>query len=77
MLFVGATALVLLAAAPYMAPQYAVPGGATYYDRAAWNSFNSIHAGGEMFAPDGTAAVWNFIGRVGGGAARIARGWPT
>lgn len=77
MLFVGASALVLLAAAPYMAPQYAVPGGATYYDRAAWNSFNSIHAGGEMFAPDGTAAVWNFIGRIGGGAARIARGWPT
>ncbi|KAF8694550.1 hypothetical protein AX14_002010 [Amanita brunnescens Koide BX004] len=28
-------------------------------------------------AVDGTAAVWNILGRVGGGAARIARGWPT
>ncbi|KAF8972146.1 hypothetical protein BDZ97DRAFT_1783396 [Flammula alnicola] len=77
MMFVGASALVILAVTPYMAPQYSIPGGPTYYDRAAWNSFNSMHATGEGFAPDGTAAVWNFLGRVGGGAARIARGWPT
>jgi hypothetical protein len=42
-----------------------------------WNTFNSMHATGEGFAPDGTAAVWNFLGWVGSGAARIARGWPT
>ena len=78
LMFVGASALVILAVTPYMVPHYAaIPGGPTYYDRAAWNSFNSMHAGGEGFAPDGTAAVWNFLGRVGGGAARIARGWPT
>ncbi|KAG6917717.1 hypothetical protein DXG01_001368 [Tephrocybe rancida] len=76
-LWVGASALVLLAASPYMVPHYAVPGGPTYYDRAAWSSFNSMQATGEGFSPDGTAAVWNFLGRVGGGAARIARGWPT
>ncbi|KAF8150111.1 hypothetical protein B0H34DRAFT_757412 [Crassisporium funariophilum] len=74
---VGASALVILAVTPYMVPHYSVPGGATYYDRSAWNSFNSLQAGGEGFGPDGTAAVWNFLGRVGGGAARIARGWPT
>ncbi|KAG6840390.1 hypothetical protein C0991_007020 [Blastosporella zonata] len=76
-LWIGASALVLLAASPYMVPQYAVPGGPTYYDRAAWSSFNSMRATGEGFSPDSTAAVWNFLGRVGGGAARIARGWPT
>ena len=77
MMFVGASALVILAVTPYMMPHYSVPGGATYYDRAAWNSFNTMQAAGEGFSPDGTAAVWNFLGRVGGGAARIARGWPT
>ncbi|KAF9473806.1 hypothetical protein BDN70DRAFT_937155 [Pholiota conissans] len=79
-MFAGASALVILAVTPYVTPQAAIPGGATYYDRAAWNSFNSMHGGvGEGFgmAPDGTAAVWNFLGRVGGGAARLARGWPT
>ena len=75
--FMGASALVLMAASPYLAPNYSIPGGATYYDRSAWNSFNSMQAAGEGFGPDGTAAVWNFLGRVGGGAARMARGWPT
>ena len=73
----GASALVLIAATPYLAPTYSIPGGATYYDRYAWNSFNSMQAAGEGFGSDGTAAVWNFLGRVGGGAARMARGWPT
>lgn len=83
LMFVGASALVLIAVSPYISPQSAasIPGGATYYDRAAWQSFNSIQAAGEGFgggaAQDGTAAVWNFLGRVGGGAARMARGWPT
>ncbi|PBL03350.1 hypothetical protein ARMGADRAFT_910387, partial [Armillaria gallica] len=73
----GASALVLLALGPYMVPHYSIPGGPTYYDRTAWNSFNTMQAAGEGFSPDGTAAVWNFLGRVGGGAARMARGWPT
>lgn len=88
LMFVGASALVLIAISPYMAPQSvgSIPGGATYYDRSAWHSFNSIQAAGEGFAggwtgggaaQDGTAAVWNFLGKVGGGAARMARGWPT
>jgi hypothetical protein len=76
-MWVGASALVFLAVSPYMVPHYSVPGGPTYYDRTAWNSFNTMQAAGEGFSPDGTAAVWNFLGRVGGGAARIARGWPT
>jgi hypothetical protein len=76
-MFMGASALVLMAATPYLAPSYSIPGGATYYDRSAWNSFNSMQAVGEGFGPDGTAAVWNFLGRVGSGAARMARGWPT
>ena len=75
--FMGVSALVLMAATPYLAPNYSIPGGATYYDRSAWNSFNSMQAAGEGFGPDGTAAVWNFLGRVGDGAARMARGWPT
>lgn len=77
-MWVGASALVLLALSPYMAPTPdSVPGGPTYYDRSAWSSFNTLHATGEGFSSDGTAAVWSFLGRVGGGAARIARGWPT
>lgn len=73
----GASALVYMAVNPHMMQPVNVPGGPTYYDRAAWNSFNSMQATGEGFAPDGTAVVWNFLGRVGGGAARIARGMPT
>ncbi|EDR05936.1 uncharacterized protein LACBIDRAFT_329462 [Laccaria bicolor S238N-H82] len=77
LMVVGVSALAMLVMSPYMVPHYSVPGGATYYDRTAWHSFNSMQAAGEGFSPDGTAAVWNFLGRVGGGAARIARGWPT
>ncbi|EGO24332.1 hypothetical protein SERLADRAFT_361453 [Serpula lacrymans var. lacrymans S7.9] len=77
MLCMGASAFVLYMMAPYMAAQYSITGGPTYYDRSAWNSFNSMQAPGEGFGYDGTAAVWSFMGRVGGGAARIARGWPT
>ncbi|KAF5327764.1 hypothetical protein D9619_004084 [Psilocybe cf. subviscida] len=36
-----------------------------------------FHGVGEGFAPDGTAVVWSFLGRVGGSAARMARGWST
>ncbi|PPQ78593.1 hypothetical protein CVT24_002739 [Panaeolus cyanescens] len=77
LMVVGASALVMMVLAPQQAHHYAIPGGPTYYDRAAWSSFNTMGPGGEGFGPDGTAAVWNFLGRLGGGAARIARGWPT
>ncbi|KAJ2917356.1 hypothetical protein MD484_g3073, partial [Candolleomyces efflorescens] len=78
MMVVGASALVMLAVGPYVAPpHYSIPGGATYYDRAAWSSFNGLQAAGEGFSTDGTQVVWDFLGRVGGGAARMARGWPT
>lgn len=60
-----------------MAPSSnSVPGGATYYDRAAWSSFNSMPPSGEGF-PGDSAAVWSIIGRFGGDAARNIRGWPT
>lgn len=73
----GASAAMLVLMSPFLNQQYVVPGGPTYYDRAAWTSFNSMHVSGEGFANEGTTAVWHFLGRLGGGAARIARGWPT
>lgn len=72
-----ASAAMLVLMSPFLNQQYVVPGGPTYYDRAAWTSFNSMHVSGEGFANEGTTAVWHFLGRLGGGAARIARGWPT
>ncbi len=77
LLCVGASAVVFFAMSPFLAHQYVVPGGPTYYDRTAWSSFNTMHPAGEGFSSDGNIAVWNFLGRLGGGAARIARGWPT
>lgn len=73
----GASAAMLVLMSPFLNQQYVVPGGPTYYDRAAWTSFNSMHVSGEGFANEGTSVVWHFLGRLGGGAARIARGWPT
>ena len=72
---VGVSAAVAFVVGQATAPQYAIPGGLTPYDRAAWSSFNSIRATGEGFPGDG-AAVWDFIGRIGGGAARTLRGLP-
>lgn len=64
--------------APYMQAQYYVPGGPTYYDRMAWAEFNRLNPVGEGFVMDGAASIWDFIGRVGGEAARMAaRGFPT
>lgn len=63
--------------APYTHPQYNVPGGPTYYDRAAWSEFNRLYPTGEGLGQDGAATVWDFIGRIGGEAARMARGWPS
>ncbi|KAI0671802.1 hypothetical protein C8Q78DRAFT_1189665 [Trametes maxima] len=74
---VGASALVAFLMGQAMAPQYSIPGGATYYDRAAWSSFNSMQASGEGFSGDSTAAVWGILGRLGGGAVRTLRGWPA
>ncbi|KAH7910333.1 hypothetical protein BJ138DRAFT_1192376, partial [Hygrophoropsis aurantiaca] len=48
-----------------------------YYDRAAWAGFNSMDAPGEGFGYDGTQALWDVLGRVGVGAARVVGGWPT
>lgn len=77
LLCVGASAVVFFAMSPFLAHQYVVPGGPTYYDRSAWSSFNTMRPAGEGFTSEGNIAVWNFLGRLGGGAARIARGWPT
>lgn len=76
---VGASAAVAFLVGHAMAPPYAVPGGATYYDRAAWSSFNTMQAAGEGFPGDGVAggAFFGFLGRLGGEAARTLRGWPT
>lgn len=76
---VGASAAVAFLVGSAMTPQYYIPGGATYYDRAAWSSFNSIQAVGEGFAGDAyrSTAFWGLLGRVGGGAARRLQGWPT
>lgn len=76
---VGASAAVAFLVGHAMAPQYEVPGGATYYDRAAWSSFNTMHAAGEGFPGDGVGggALFGFLGRLGGEAARTLRGWPT
>ncbi|GBE87960.1 predicted protein [Sparassis crispa] len=76
LLYIGASAAVAFLLGQAMAPQYVIPGGATYYDRAAWTSFNTMQAAGEGF-PGDSAAVWGFLGRLGGGAARTLRGWPT
>jgi hypothetical protein len=77
-LCVAASALVALAIGQFTNPTvYAIPGGPTYYDRHAWKAFNSMQVAGEGFGYDDTAVVWAFLERVGGGAARIARGWPT
>ncbi|KAI6108363.1 hypothetical protein F5141DRAFT_1189212 [Pisolithus sp. B1] len=77
LLYLSVTAFVYLIMGPYVAPQYDPVGGATYYDRAAWSSFNSMQAPGEGFGYDGTRGVWSVVERVGVGAARIAGGWPT
>ncbi|KLO17115.1 hypothetical protein SCHPADRAFT_822027 [Schizopora paradoxa] len=64
--------------APYMQAQYSVPGGPTYYDRMAWAEFNRLNPAGEGFVMDGATSIWDFIGRVGGEAARMAaRNFPT
>lgn len=63
----GASALLLLALAPYLAPSYgSVPGGPTYYDRGAWGAFNSLGGGGEGFP--GAAAYYGGGGHGWGGA---------
>lgn len=78
---IGASAAVAFLVGSFMAssPQYSIPGGATYYDRMAWSSFNSIQATGEGFPGDGSrAAFWGFLGRLGAsGVARAMQNRPT
>ncbi|KAL0953116.1 hypothetical protein HGRIS_004385 [Hohenbuehelia grisea] len=56
---------------------YSLPGRISYYDRNMWDALNTMSPAGVGFGGDTTSAVWNILGRVGGGAARIARGMPT
>ncbi|KAJ4491322.1 hypothetical protein C8J55DRAFT_469380 [Lentinula edodes] len=72
--------------APHIANQMNEPyGGATYYDRRAWTSFNNLGGGGEGFPGFGAAgyqggtegALWKVLEAVFGGGARYARGLPT
>jgi hypothetical protein len=78
---IGASAAVAFLVGSFMAssPQYAIPGGPTYYDRAAWTSFYSIQTLGEGFPGDGSrAAFWGFLGRLGAsGLARTMQNRPT
>ena len=73
----GASAVAFVVMAHLGSPQYHVPGGPTYYDRAAWTSFNSMQVSGEGFSVDSTNAFWDLVGRLSGNAARIVQGWPT
>lgn len=73
----GASAVAFVVMAHLGGPQYHVPGGPTYYDRAAWTSFNSMQVSGEGFSADGTSAFWDLVGRLSGNAVRIVQGWPT
>lgn len=73
----GASAVAFVLMANLGSPQYHIPGGPTYYDRAAWTSFNTMQASGEGFAADGANAFWDLVGRLSGNAARIVQGWPT
>lgn len=80
MFLVGATAAGAFLLGQFVTLHNAAPlsgFGPTYYDRAAWSSFNSIQAAGEGFPGDAPAAFWGFLGRLGGGAARTLRGFPT
>ena len=73
-----ASAVMFAVMSPFLVPYHgAVPGGPTYYDRVAWQSFNAMPGNAEGFVNDGTATVWGFLGRLGGGAARVVRNWPT
>jgi len=76
-LYAGASAVAFALMARLGNPQYHIPGGPTYYDRAAWTSFNTMQASGEGFAADGANAFWDLVGRLSGNAARIVQGWPT
>ena len=73
----GASAVAFALMAHLGGPQYHIPGGPTYYDRAAWTSFNTLQVSGEGFAADGANAFWDLVGRLSGNAARIVQGWPT
>lgn len=77
MFIVGATAASAFFLGQFMTLHNSPLGGPTYYDRAAWSSFNSLPSAGEGFPGNSPTAFWGFLGRLGGGAARTLRGFPT
>ena len=83
LLCVGASAVVAFFVGSAVAPAtYTAPGSIVYYDRDAWMSFNSFQAVGEGFrggagGGGGGLSLWSFLGKLGGGAARSVRGFPT
>ncbi|KAJ7168692.1 hypothetical protein C8R46DRAFT_1162963 [Mycena filopes] len=46
------------------------------FGAGAWAGGTGAFGGGGG-GGDGAGVVWSFLGRVGGGAARMVRGWPT
>ncbi|KAJ3716970.1 hypothetical protein C8R42DRAFT_611397 [Lentinula raphanica] len=86
LIYSSLSVLVGVMLAPHIAQQMNEPyGGATYYDRRAWSSFNNLGGGGEGFPGFGAAghqggtegALWKVLEAVFGGGARYARGLPT
>ena len=73
----GASAVAVVLMGHLVNPQYHIPGGPTYYDRAAWTSFNTMQVSGEGFSSESANAFWDLVGRLSGNAARIVQGWPT
>lgn len=57
--------VVFIIARPFLVLSPSTPGGATYADRLAWTSYNTIHAAGEGFvhAKD-SEGVWSHLGRA-------------
>ncbi|KAJ4482191.1 hypothetical protein J3R30DRAFT_3732301 [Lentinula aciculospora] len=86
LIYSSLSVLVGVMLAPHIANQMNDPyGGATYYDRRAWSSFNNLGGGGEGFPGFGAggyqggaeSALWKVLEAVFGGGARYARGLPT
>ncbi|KAJ3989747.1 hypothetical protein F5890DRAFT_1484005 [Lentinula detonsa] len=86
LIYSSLSVLVGVMLAPHIAQQINDPyGGATYYDRRAWSSFNNLGGGGEGFPGFGAGgyqggtegALWKVLEAVFGGGARYARGLPT
>lgn len=86
LIFTSLSIMVGVVLAPHMGNQMNEPiGGATYYDRRAWSSFNTLGGGGEGFPGFGVGghqggaenALWKVVEAIVGGGARYVRGLPT